>query len=312
MNSFNFKKFTSDAATVISRAVQYTEEKLGGAEKTELDAHFENLAARADKTKIWSEKLMSQTVAVLQPNPNVRLEEFVYDKLGQLDAPVKKPKERETNHEILGQVMVDAGSDIGPGTAYGSALIKCGQTEQRIGHAEKEYLHKISSAFLMPLNTFLMGDMKTIQKERKILETKRLDLDACKNRLRKAKSLESQTNAEAELRVAQSEFDRQTEITKLLLEGVSSAHANHLRCLNDLVETQMSYYGRCFQLMQELQKEVASIQCSAFTLITSYLATVAGRQVIKVVDVDEGGDWVIVERGSQRGRAPMTHVEYIN
>lgn len=32
--------------------------------------------------------------------------------------------------------------------------------------------------------------------------------------------------AEAELRIAQSDFDRQTEITKLLLEGVSSAHVS--------------------------------------------------------------------------------------
>lgn len=36
-------------------------------------------------------------------------------------------------------------------------------------------------------------DLST-QKERKILESKRLDLDACKNRLRKAKSQEAQTN----------------------------------------------------------------------------------------------------------------------
>lgn len=50
---------------------------------------------------------------------DARLEEFVYDKLGQLDSTVKKPKERETNHEILGLSMVEAGSDIGPGTAYG-------------------------------------------------------------------------------------------------------------------------------------------------------------------------------------------------
>lgn len=32
--------------------------------------------------------------------------------------------------------------------------------------------------------------------------------------------------AEAELRVAQGEFDRQSEITKLLLEGISSAHVS--------------------------------------------------------------------------------------
>lgn len=45
----------------------------------------------------------------------------------------------------------------------GTALVRCGQTEQKIGHAEKEYMRKINSAFLMPLRTFLDGDMKTIQ-----------------------------------------------------------------------------------------------------------------------------------------------------
>ena len=33
--------------------------------------------------------------------------------------------------------------------------------------------------------------------------------------------------AEADLRVAQTEFDRQAEITKLLLEGVNSAHVRN-------------------------------------------------------------------------------------
>ena len=49
---------------------QYTEEKLGQAEKTELDAHFENLLQRADNTRQWTESILSQTEAVLQPNPS--------------------------------------------------------------------------------------------------------------------------------------------------------------------------------------------------------------------------------------------------
>lgn len=50
--------------------LQFTEEKLGSAEKTELDAHFENLLQRADKTKAWTEKILKQTESVLQPNPS--------------------------------------------------------------------------------------------------------------------------------------------------------------------------------------------------------------------------------------------------
>jgi len=104
--------------------------------------------------------------------------------------------------------------------------------------------------------------MKTIAKERKIMMSKRLDLDACKNRLRKAKSIESQANAHADLRVAQSEFDKQSEILKLLLEGIQTAHTNHLKCLRDFVDGQMTFYAQCHQHMADLQREISGLMSS--------------------------------------------------
>lgn len=65
------------------------------------------------------------------------------------------------------------------------------------------------------------------------------------------------TQAERELRVAQSEFDRQAEIVKLLLEGVSSSQAGHLRCLHEFVEAQSRHYAQCHAVMQDLQRELA-------------------------------------------------------
>jgi endophilin-B1 len=44
------------------------------------------------------------------------------------------------------------------------------------------------------LNRFLDGEMRTITKEKGILEEKRLDLDSCKSRVRKARSLIGQQN----------------------------------------------------------------------------------------------------------------------
>lgn len=32
--------------------------------------------------------------------------------------------------------------------------------------------------------------------------------------------------------------------------------AHHLRCLNDLVEAQTSYYAQCYQYMVDLQKQL--------------------------------------------------------
>ncbi|XP_078082376.1 endophilin-B2-like isoform X3 [Mustelus asterias] len=245
---FNVKKLASDAGLFFTRAVQFTEEKLGQAEKTELDAHFENLLSRADSTKNWTEKILRQTEVLLQPNPSARIEEFLYEKLD------RKIPSRITNGELLGQYMIDAASEFGPGTPYGSTLIKVGEAQRRLGAADRDFIQSSMINFLTPLRNFLEGDWKTISKERRLLENRRLDLDACKARLKKAKAAEAKAAAEQELRLAQTEFDRQAEVTRLLLEGISSTHTNHLRCLHEFVEAQATYYAQCYQYTLDLQK----------------------------------------------------------
>ncbi|KAK2147741.1 hypothetical protein LSH36_538g01023 [Paralvinella palmiformis] len=146
-----------------------------------------------------------------------------------------------------------------------STLVKVGQTEQKLGNAEKDFIHSASNNFLQPLKAFLDGDMKTLQKERRVLEAKRLDLDAAKGRLRRAKSVNGREQAEADVRKAQAEFDRQAEITKLLLEGISSTHAHHLRCLHDFVEAQATYYSQCQQYMSDLTRQLGSYSLGGST-----------------------------------------------
>lgn len=50
-----------------------TEETLGTSEKTELDAHLEHLAERANATRTWTEKILRNMEAVLTPNPGIKL-----------------------------------------------------------------------------------------------------------------------------------------------------------------------------------------------------------------------------------------------
>ncbi|KAM4663723.1 endophilin-B2 isoform 6-T6 [Discoglossus pictus] len=255
---FNVKKLASDAGVFFTRAVQFTEEKFGQAEKTELDAHFENLLARADGTKNWTEKILRQTECLLQPNPSARVEEFLYEKLD------RKVPSRVTNGELLGQYMNEAANEFGPGSPYGQTLIKVGETQKRLGVAERDFIHSSSINFLTPLRNFLEGDWRTISKERRLLQNRRLDLDACKARLKKAKAAEAKAAAEHELRVAQTEFDRQAEVTRLLLEGISSTHVNHLRCLHEFVEAQATYFAQCYQYMVDLQKQLGSSRGEVF------------------------------------------------
>lgn len=48
---------------------QFTEEKLGNAEKTEYDGHYETLVRQCDAIKIWTEKLVAGAQSVAIPNP---------------------------------------------------------------------------------------------------------------------------------------------------------------------------------------------------------------------------------------------------
>ncbi|XP_058842842.1 endophilin-B2-like isoform X4 [Acipenser ruthenus] len=396
---FNVKKLASDAGLFFTRAVQFTEEKLGQAEKTELDAHFENLLARADSTKNWTEKIFRQTEVLLQPNPidntGARIEEFLYEKLD------RKLPSRTTNGELLGQYMLEAANEFGPGTPYGSTLVKVGESQRRLGGAEREFMQSTAINFLTPLRNFLEGDWRTISKERRLLENRRLDLDACKARLKKAKTAEAKAaaipdfqetrsrnyvlsasasalwseevdKADHELRVAQTEFDRQAEVTRLLLEGISSTHVNHLRCLHEFVEAQATYYAQSHQYMQDLQKQLGSangevfpntfvntnptpvpggsspssaatlpVQPSSSPLDTGTLSIeevqppATGTRKAKVLyDYDAADtselslladelitvytvpgmdpDWLVGERGNQKGKVPVTYLELLS
>ncbi|KAH8400807.1 hypothetical protein KR009_001078 [Drosophila setifemur] len=263
--NFNMKNLVKEAGSTISRVVQLTEEKLGTTERTEYDLHFQNLAERADVTKTWTEKIVRDTESVLIPNPQNRVEDFIFEKIEK-----SKPK-RLSNLEHLALDMIEAGGDFGQDLPYGQALIKVGQAEQKLGQCEHDFIATSGICFTQPLRKFLDGEMKTISKERGILETKRLDLDACKNRVKKARSMLGQQSkdgispeaileqAERDLRVAQAEFDRQSEITKLLLDGISTSQASHLRHLHAFVQTQVRFYKQCGDNMEQLQRELANL-----------------------------------------------------
>ncbi|KAH8254164.1 hypothetical protein KR032_008774 [Drosophila birchii] len=263
--NFNVKNLVKEAGSTISRVVQLTEEKLGTTERTEYDLHFQNLAERADVTKSWTEKLVRDTESVLIPNPQNRVEDFIFEKIEK-----SKPK-RLSNLEHLALDMIEAGGDFGQDLPYGQALIKAGQAEQKLGQCEHDFIATSGICFTQPLRKFLDGEMKTIGKERGILESKRLDLDACKNRVKKARSMLGQQSkdgispeavleqAERDLRVAQAEFDRQSEITKLLLDGISTSQASHLRHLHAFIQTQVRYYKQCGDVMEQLQRELANL-----------------------------------------------------
>lgn len=65
------------------------------------------------------------------------------------------------------------------------------------------------------------------------------------------------SKAEAELRSTQSDYDKQVEVTKMMMDGLKAIQTNHLRHLNSFVESQAKFYANCHQIMQDLQRELS-------------------------------------------------------
>ncbi|XP_037602317.1 endophilin-B2-like isoform X1 [Sebastes umbrosus] len=278
-----------DAGQFINRAVQYTEESLGQAEKTDLEPGLDELLVRVDATKTWTDQIISQTEVLLQPNAGARLEDRLY---GHLDWSVPT---RPRAHEVLGDEMTQAGLEMGSNTPYGTALLRCGEAQKQLGEAERKFVQSTHIHFLTPLRSFTEGEYRVMQDERKMLVNKRLDLDIAKTRVRKAHEADREgrnlnanpleedylshvsymfsflrvkwlkmwaqeiSQAEMAQRIFQSLFDRQSQITRRVVEGINNTHTNHMRSLMDFVEAQACYFDQCNQHAQELQKQLARI-----------------------------------------------------
>ncbi|CAL8248977.1 unnamed protein product [Merluccius merluccius] len=304
----NMKKVASGAGLFFTRAVQFTEEKLGQAEQTELDGHFDRLVTRAEATKLWTERIFRQTEVFLRPNPSVRMEDFLY---GKLDHTAPR---RPSASQLLGRHMENAAGSLGLETPYGSVLLLVGGCEQRLGRAECEFSQAAAVSLLRPLRDFLETDWSLITRERRLLENRRLDLDTCKARLKRAKAAETK------------------------------AAVNHLQGLHGFVEAQATYYKQCHLHMEDLQNELTCGFAGSpgggggggDTLqIEEEQAVAPGTRVARVLyDYDAAdsselslyadqlitvytvpgmdSDWLVGERANDRGRVPVTYLELLS
>jgi len=135
--------------------------------------------------------------------------------------------------------------------------VKVGEAQLKLGSFTRDFIQSSVNKFLHPLQTFLDGDMKILQKEKSLLETRRLDLDAVKSKVKRAKPPVPEP-LETELKTAQAEFDRQLDVTKKILESIDSSHTQHMRHLQDFVEAQAVFFSQAHQQMADLQKQLSS------------------------------------------------------
>eukprot|EP01135_Chromosphaera_perkinsii_P005707 Nk52_evm7s359 gene=Nk52_evmTU7s359 len=225
-----------------SRVKQMTEEAINSknVEKTEFDPEVIALSEKCEKQKHQTERLLKTTETYLQPNPNLRL----YEKLNKND-------KSESPASVLGRSMIESGHDIGP-NPYGQALVKFGAVQDQIGEAWATMTENVKNQFLVPGHSFLDGELKTIEKEKKELKNKRLDLDAAKSKAKNTSNYEKLTQAEEDLKRAKMNYDNQQETVRALLRGLQHTEYRQHQNLVEFAALQMDYFSKCHQLMTNL------------------------------------------------------------
>lgn len=58
--------------------------------------------------------------------------------------------------------MNEAGLEFGPLTPYGSKLIQCGHSHQKLGLVHREFIQSAVIVYIQPLRSYLEGEMKSI------------------------------------------------------------------------------------------------------------------------------------------------------
>lgn len=241
-------KFGSSMLASFSRAKQLASEKLGKAEKTEYEAAFEQLASRLDRAKDAVEKIIKQTEAYLEPNTGRRLESTFNEKFS------RKSTRLPNELEILGAALQACGVDYGQDLPFGSALARCGALEAELGEKYAGFQAQVREQFTKPLKSFVDQDVKSLTAERKALNRCRLDLDAARS---SAKSSGVATPQEEEdLRVAVEAFQKQYEITRVLLERAQRATDAHVQRVIALLDAQHLFFSAAAEATANLSRDL--------------------------------------------------------
>ncbi|XP_024119939.1 serine/threonine-protein kinase atr [Oryzias melastigma] len=106
-----------------------------------------------------------------------RLEDRLYEHLEWIAPP------RLQAHELLVEEMIRAGLEVGSTTPYGTALMRCGETQKQLGETERKFVQSSNIDFLTPLRSFTEGEYRTIQ------SSYQMRMNRCNQILQKAVSL---------------------------------------------------------------------------------------------------------------------------
>jgi len=230
------------------RAKQFSQEKMGNAVKTELDQDFIALSARVEETRSCVSKTSTAARNFLQPNAAARLEDMFNETVTGKGSNIDK---RQTYSELMGHIMKTSGQQIGDSIKCGPSFVEVGETFQKLGMLEREYIRDVYNNFFKPFSNHLQVEYSNITAEKRRLDLARLDLDAAKSKVRGARTPEAMQQNEQKVRECQAAFDRQYEQTKILLTEADRKSDEFTCHLEEFIRSQMNYHEQAHKMLSE-------------------------------------------------------------
>ncbi|CAH8430190.1 unnamed protein product [Schistosoma turkestanicum] len=234
------KKIKDDTNTFFGRFSQIVEEAFGTADRTMYSTDLTELIQESEKRRNWAVSILAQIENVIQPNPALRIEDFILKGMN-------REKVRVSANEQLGESMDRISSLINKNSHYGSsgeALKKCATAQIEIGQSERKLQETVSSEYIAWLRCYIASEAKLAKQERDKLENARLDLDRIRTSQKRAKS-NKQNEFDRLLKDAESAFSLQCETTKRCLQQSIDKFDSQKEELTKLLKAQSEHFRAC-------------------------------------------------------------------
>lgn len=292
------KNITSNFSPFAARTGQFMREQLGQAEdKTQLPPDYIELEKRVDALKQVHQKLLAVTSQygneAYDYPPNLResvidLSRTIADKVQLLSTagsaaeaqqaltkPGPKAAPKTFNH-ALGRASLASAHVLDSSDPLATALEKYALASEQVGEARLQQDSQIVSRFNSAFTTTLNTNLKFAEKARKNVENARLSLDAAKSRAKNgglgfppigpgakkdvhADEEHLTEDQRVEVETAEDEFVGCTEEAVGVMKNVLDT-PEPLRNLADLVQAQLEFHKKAFEVYSELAPLIENLQ----------------------------------------------------
>ncbi|ORX98225.1 BAR-domain-containing protein [Basidiobolus meristosporus CBS 931.73] len=215
---------------------QWTEEKLGKANRTESSDEFIKLELETDQRKEIVEKLYMASELYLKT----------------LEKKKKGTEDKNKISPLLGLAysLIAQGQTLPQESPFGQAMLKFGEAQEQIANNQLNYANKLRADYVSGLEG-AMNEMKELQQARKKLESRRLDYNAKLNTVQRAKK--EKPELEEQMRAAELKFNESLEDTYSRMIDIRNAEELHMQQLAMFYDSELEYYQRSVEILTNIR-----------------------------------------------------------